>query len=74
MNAMDVKTDLMLPEARLAVMVQPTPSPLPIGVTVMVDEQMVAVVSLEELRRAAVEVDQMEVAAHYRHRGREFFP
>jgi hypothetical protein len=60
-----------IPEAKLLIQSDLTSPPKPSGVVVMVDQTPVAVLSLDELKRTAVMVDEMEVRATY---VREFFP
>jgi len=52
----------MIPEATLRIEVHPTATPIPGACAVMVDGKPIAIVSLDELRRAYADLPRLEEA------------
>ncbi len=52
----------MIPQATLAIESHPMNPPKPLGVGVLVDGKLIAVMPLDELRRAAAHLAEMEKA------------
>jgi hypothetical protein len=61
---MSVDPDV-LPTGHLAIGAGMSNPPVPLGVAVMVDGQIVATLTVEEVKDAAKLIDQMEVAAEH---------
>jgi hypothetical protein len=55
----------VLPIAHLAIGAGMSNPPVPLGVAVMVDGQIVATLTIEEIKDAAKQIDEMEVAAEH---------